>query len=85
MKGALPWWLSGKESTCQGKRFGFNHWVGKIPWRRDWQPTLVFLPGESCEQRTLVGYCPWDCEELDTTEGDENRVHSLKQHAKLTK
>ena len=41
---------SGKESTCQcrrHKRHGFNPWVGKIPWRRAWQPTLVFLPGES--------------------------------------
>ena len=40
----LPWWLSGKKS-CQCKRRGFNPWVGKIPWRREWQPTPVFLPG----------------------------------------
>ena len=41
---------SGKEPTCQHrrhKRCGFDPWVGRIPWRRKWQPTLVFLPGES--------------------------------------
>ena len=38
------------------KRHGFNPWVGKIPWRRKWQPTPVFLPGESHGQRSLVGY-----------------------------
>ena len=42
-------------------------WVGKIPWRRKWQPTLVFLPGKSHGQR-LVGYNPWGRKELDTTE-----------------
>ena len=43
--------------------------VGKIPWRRKWQPTPVFLPGEFCEQRNLVGYSPWSPKELDTIEG----------------
>ena len=37
------------------------------PWRRKWQPTPVFLPGESCGQRNLVGYNPWDHKELDMT------------------
>ena len=41
---------------------------GSIPWRRKWQPTSVFLPGESHGQRSLVGYRPWGCKELDTTE-----------------
>ena len=41
------------------KRFGFNPWVGKIPWRRKWQPTPVFLPGEFHGRRSLVGYSPW--------------------------
>ena len=40
------------------ERLGFNPWVGKIPWRRAWQPTPVFLPGESRGQRKLVGYSP---------------------------
>ena len=41
---------SGKEPVCQCKRHrrhGFSPWVGKIPWRRAWQPAPVFLPGES--------------------------------------
>ena len=40
------------------KRYGFNLWVGKIPWRRAWQFTPVFLPGESHGQRSLVHYSP---------------------------
>ena len=43
----LSRWLSGKESVFQCKRRGFNPWVRKIPWRRKWQPTPVFLPGQS--------------------------------------
>ena len=46
----FPWWLSGKESTCLGRRYrkyGFDPRVGKILWRRAWQPTPVFLPGEN--------------------------------------
>ena len=42
--------------------------VGKIPWRRKWQPTPIFLPGKYHGQRSLVGYSPGDREELDTTE-----------------
>ena len=43
-------------------------WVGKIPWRRKWQPTLVFLPGEYHGLRSLVGYSPRGRKESDTTE-----------------
>ena len=46
----------------------FNPWVGKIPWRRAWQPTAVFLPGESHGQRSLVGYGPSEHKESDMTE-----------------
>ena len=35
--------------------------ISKIPWRRKWQPTPVFLPGKSHGQRSLAGYCPWGC------------------------
>ena len=55
----FPGGTSGKEHTCQcrrHKRYGFSLWVGKIPWRRAWQPTLVCLPGEAYEQRSLGGY-----------------------------
>ena len=40
------------------QRPGFNPWVGMIPWKRKWQPTPVFLPGESHGRRSLVGYSP---------------------------
>ena len=46
----------------------FDPWVGKIPWRREWLPTPVFLPGESHGQRSLVDYSPWNCTESDMTE-----------------
>ena len=64
----LLWWLSGKESLCQCRRCGFDHWVGKIPWRRKWQPTPLLLPGKSHGLRRLAGYSPWGHKESDTTE-----------------
>ena len=64
-KGALKGLPDGsvdKESVCNVGDLdlipGFNHWDGKMPWRRAWQPTPVFLPGKSHEQRSLVGYSP---------------------------
>ena len=57
----LPRWLSGKDPARQCRRHerrGFNPWVSKIPWRRAWQPTPVFLPGESHGQKSLAGYSP---------------------------
>ena len=55
----------GKASVCNAED---NPWVGKIPWRRKWQPTPGFLPGKSHGLRSLVGYCPWGRKESDTTE-----------------
>ena len=49
-------------------RCRFNPWVGKIPWRGSWQPTAVFLPGESHEQWSLAGYGPFGRKEFDMTE-----------------
>ena len=49
-------------------RPGFDPWVRKIPWWREWLPTVVFLPGKSHGQRSLVDYSPWGCEGLDMTE-----------------
>ena len=46
----------------------FDPWVGKIPWRRKWQPTPVFLLGESQGQRSLAGYSPRGPKESDMTE-----------------
>ena len=61
----LPWWLRGKEPTCQCRRCGFNPWVREISWRRKWQPTLVSLPGRSHGQRSLAACSPWGCKELN--------------------
>ena len=62
------WWLSQWRICLQCRRPGFDPWVKKIPWRREWQPTPVFLPGKSHGQRSLVGYSPWSRKELDMTE-----------------
>ena len=64
----LPWWLRWLSICLQCGRPGFDPWVGKIPWRRKWQPTPVFLPGESQKRRSLAGYSPWGCKESDMTE-----------------
>ena len=61
----------GEELTCQRRRHKgceFEPWVKKIPWRRAWQPIPMFLPGESHEQRSLVGYCPQGHKKSDKTE-----------------
>ena len=52
----FPRWLSGKGPICQCRRYQFKPWVGKIPWRKKWQPTPVFLPGKSHGQRSLADY-----------------------------
>ena len=54
----LPWWLSGKESACQCRRCVLNSWVGKIPQRRKWQATPVFLPGKFHGQRGVLRLWP---------------------------
>ena len=75
-------------SFCRRPRF--DSWVGKIPWRKKWQPTPVFFPGESHEQRSLMGYSPRGCKDLDMTEhacicslslnlGDGKHVHAGTQ------
>ena len=64
----LPRWLSGKEFACQCRRHRFEPWVRKIPWKRKWQPTPVFLSRKFHGQRCLAGYSPQGCKELDTTE-----------------
>ena len=69
----------GKESAChcrKHKRFGFDPWVRKIPSRRKWQPTSVFLPGESHRQRSLARYSPWGRKESDMAKATS---HACKQ------
>ena len=69
MYGLILGWLSGKGSACSAgdcllsRRSGCNSWVGKIPWRRKWQPTPVSLPGKSHRQGSLVGYSPLYCKD----------------------
>ena len=63
----LRQWLGGKKSAWQ-RRHEFNPWVGKNRWRRKWQPTPVFLPGEFRGQRSLAVYSPRDRNELNTNE-----------------
>ena len=56
----FPHGSEGKESACQCRRPGFDPWVRKIPWRREWLPSpVVFLPGEPHEQKSLVECGPW--------------------------
>ena len=67
----FPGGASHKEPGCQCKRCKrgrLDLQVRKIPWRKAWQPTPVFLSGESHGQRTLVGYSPWGFKESDMTE-----------------
>ena len=67
----FPGGACGTKPACQcrrHKRCWFDSWVTKIPWRRVWQPTPIFLPGKSHGQRSLAGYSPLGCKELDTME-----------------
>ena len=66
--------LVGSASQCwRHKRHGFDPWVRKIPWRKAWHPTPVFLPGESHGQRSLAGCSPWGREESE-------RLKQLSMH-----
>ena len=62
-------WLSGKNPPAKTRNAGYavlvHLWVGKISWRKRWQPTPVFLPRKSYGQRRLVGYSPWGCKKLE--------------------
>jgi len=48
-----------KGLACSTRRPEFSPWVGKIPWRKEWLPIAVFLPGEFCGLRSLLGYSSW--------------------------
>ena len=70
MNNGLPRWYSGKQSMCQCRRYKrckFDLWIGKIPWRKAWQPIPVFLPGKFHGQRSLADYSPCGHKELDMT------------------
>ena len=55
----FPGGARGNEPACQWRSCGFDFWVCKVPWRKKWQPDLVFLLGKSHGQRSLVGYSLW--------------------------
>ena len=70
----LPRWISGKESACQcirHRRCRLHPWIRKIPWGREWEPTLVSLPMKSHGQRSLDAYSLWGHKEGVTTEHAE--------------
>ena len=62
----------------------FDPWVGKILWQGAWQPTPVFLPGESHGQRGLAGYSPWGRKESDTTERLNHHHQCIYMNASLS-
>ena len=62
------WWLRRSRISLQCRRPGFDPWIRKVPWKREWLPTPIFLPGEFYGQKSLAGYSPWGHKELDITE-----------------
>ena len=77
-----PW--GGKESACQCRTHRFNPWVGKIPWRRKWQPTPIFLSEKSYGQRSLAGYSPWGCKSQIQL-GTHSRLRNIHFHQQIAK
>ena len=70
----LPFKIIAGKNLPECRRPGFNPWVGNTPWRRAWQPTPVFSPGESHGQRSLMGYSPWGSKELDVTKQQQGKA-----------
>ena len=66
----------GKESHLQCRRPGFNPWVGKIPWRRAWNPLPYSCMRNPHGHRSLAGYSPWGCKAFDTTERLSVHAHT---------
>ena len=73
----VPGGSDGKESACSVEDWGSIPWVGKILWRREWQLTPVFLPGESQGQRSLAGYSPRGCRELEVTNITQQHLRTV--------
>ena len=77
-KALMAQWLRIRLQCRSLRRHRFNPWVGKMPWRRRWQPTPAFLPGESHRLRSLAGYSLWVRKELDMTEQLSTQAGSLR-------
>ena len=82
----LPWWLISKEfpEMQETQEMWVNPWARKIPWRWKWQPTPVFLPGKSHEQRSLVGYNLWGSQKRRTWLSDKQQ-HNIHYSILITK
>ena len=83
----IPRYFSGKESACQRRRcrrHRFDPWIGKVPWRRKWQPTPVFLPGKFHGQRSLASCSPWAHKGQTRLSMHTALGNSLKVKVKLT-
>ena len=76
-----PGGANGKEPACQSRGRGLDLWVRKIPWRRAWQRTPEFLPGESRGQRSLAGCSPWGRTDSDRTEATEHTRAAAENRA----
>ena len=75
----FPGGPGGKEPTCQCRRYkrgGFDPWVRKIPWRKKWHPTPIFLPGVSQGKRSLVGYSLWSHKRVGHDWNDLAQTHA---------
>ena len=74
----FPGVACGKGSTCQCRRCRFGPWVGKILWRRKWQPIPGYLPGKLPGQRSLEGYSPWDCKSRTWRSDTHTHTHDIQ-------
>ena len=79
----LPWQLSGRESACNAGDLGLIPGLGKLPMRRAWQPTPVFLPGEPHGQRSIAGYTH-GITESDRTEATKQQEHDTAQSPEIS-
>ena len=78
----LPWWLSGKEFTCQCRKYMLSPWVGKVPWRRKWHPLQYSCLGDPMQgdlgkpsQGSLVGYSPWSLKRVGHDLASKQQQH----------
>ena len=78
LKKGFPYGSDVKRICLRYSRPGFNCWVRKLPWRREWLSSLIFLPGLFHGQRSLAGYSPWGHKESNTTEPITLKLFTLK-------
>ena len=75
---STAFWQFRWQRTClECRKPGIDTLIGKIPWRRIWLPTPLFLPGDFHGQMSLAGYSPWRCKESDTTDGLSTQLSTV--------